>query len=106
MGVPPEAASSALFPQRMGWQRAAGVLLTGEWMSAEAAVAAGMATESSPEREVVAKAMAAAERIAAGPEGAGRTIKGLMQAAQRDAVLAARAREEDAYARMYGKAAT
>jgi len=34
LGVPPEAASSVLFPAVMGWQQAARVLLTSDWVSA------------------------------------------------------------------------
>ena len=33
LGVPPEAASSLLFPALMGWQQAARVLLTSDWVS-------------------------------------------------------------------------
>ena len=40
MGVPPEAASSWLLPERLGWQRAAAVLLASEWIDADQAVAA------------------------------------------------------------------
>jgi enoyl-CoA hydratase/carnithine racemase len=97
MGVPPEAASSYLLPMRMGWQRAARCLLGGEWLAADEAVAAGIATEVCPTGEVLSRAVAGAERIAAGPAGAARTIKTLMQAAQHDAVTAARGREDAAY---------
>jgi enoyl-CoA hydratase/carnithine racemase len=101
MGVPPEAASSYLLPARMGWQPAARYLLGGDWLSAEAAVAAGIATEVCAAGEVVARAVAQARRIAAGPPGAARTIKALMQAAQREAVAAARGREDAAYAKLF-----
>jgi len=101
MGVPPEAASSYLLPVRMGWQAAARALLTGEWLSAEAAVTAGIATEVCPAGEVLERALAEGERIAALAPAAARTIKRLMQAAQHDAVAAARAREDAAYTRLF-----
>ncbi len=37
LGVPPEAASSFLFPAVMGWQRAARVLLTSDWVECRGA---------------------------------------------------------------------
>ena len=40
LGVPPEAASSVLFPAAMGWQQAARVLLTSDWVGAAELVAA------------------------------------------------------------------
>jgi enoyl-CoA hydratase/carnithine racemase len=43
MGVPPEAASSLPFPERMGWQRAAHVLFTSTWLSADEVVESGVA---------------------------------------------------------------
>ena len=43
LGVPPEAASSVLFPALMGWQRAGEVLLTSEWVSATELVELGVA---------------------------------------------------------------
>src|SRR6202522_230896 len=49
LGVPAEAASSVLFPARMGWQQAARVLLTADWVSAEEAVDLGMALRTCPE---------------------------------------------------------
>jgi enoyl-CoA hydratase/carnithine racemase len=103
MGVPPEAASSLLLPLRMGWQRAASVLLTADWLTAQDAVNAGIATEVCPADALMERAMSWADRIAAGSPGAARTIKGLMQAAQRDAVLAARRREDAAFAQLFGR---
>lgn len=103
MGVPPEAASSYLLPARMGWQRAARSLLTGRWLPADEAVAAGIATELCPADDVVVRAMMAAKELAATAPGAARTIKGLMQAAQRDAVAAARKREDAAFVAVFQK---
>ena len=45
LGVPAEAASSVLFPARMGWQQAARILLTSDWINAEEAVEFGIAVE-------------------------------------------------------------
>jgi enoyl-CoA hydratase/carnithine racemase len=104
MGVPPEAASSYLLPVRMGWQRAARYLLTGDWLSADDAVAAGIASELCPEEDVLERAVAAATRIASAPGGAARMIKALMRDGQRDAIAAARQREDAAYARLFGGA--
>ena len=100
LGVPPEAASSYLFPARMGWQRAAEVLFTSPWLSAEDAVACGIALRVVPGDGVVDEALALAGRIAAAPLPALRAIKGTMLAGRADAVAAARAREEAAFARV------
>ncbi len=105
LGVAPEAASSYLFPIRMGWQRAAAVLLTGEWVSAEDLVASGLALRSCPAGTVVAEARALAARIAQAPLPSLMATKRLMLAGQADAVAAARRREDDAFAVLLGQAA-
>lgn len=102
MGLPPEAASSCLFPATMGWQRAAEVLFTGPWLSAEEAVACGIARRAVPDGELLAEALALADRIAAAPLRALRAIKSTMLAARADAVAAARRREERAFAEVLG----
>ena len=48
LGVPPEAASSWLFPARMGWQRASPMLLASEWIDAAQAVESGLALRVCP----------------------------------------------------------
>ena len=103
MGVPPEAASSYLLPRRMGWQRAARMLLAAEWLTADEAVSAGLATAVCPSEELLATSMAAAQSIAAHDRAATRTIKGLMRAGEREPVRAATARERDAFARLFGR---
>ena len=104
MGVPPEAASSVLFPARMGWQRAAEVLFTSPWLSAEEAVECGIALRTVPPGDLLREALALADRIAAAPLAALRAIKATMLAGRADAVAAARAREDQAFARMWGLA--
>ena len=104
MGVPPEAASSLLFPARMGWQRAAEVLFTSPWLSADEAVECGVALRAVPADELVPEALALATAIAAAPLVALRAIKATMLAGRADAVAAARAREEAAFAQVLGLA--
>ena len=104
MGVPPEAASSLLFPARMGWQRAAEVLFTSPWLSADEAVECGVALRAVPADELVPEALALATAIAAAPLVALRAIKATMLAGRADAVAADRAREEAAFAEVLGLA--
>jgi enoyl-CoA hydratase/carnithine racemase len=104
MGVPPEAASSYLFPVAMGWQRAAEVLFTSPWLDAEAAVAAGIALRTVPDADLLDEALALASAVAAAPLAALRAIKATMLAARADAVAAARRREDAAFAHALGLA--
>lgn len=106
LGVPPEAASSYLFPLRMGWQRAAQVLFTGDWVSSEQAVSWGLALESAAPELVMARTMELAEGIATSPLAALRAIKTAMVAGHRDAISRARAHEEAAFAELIASAAT
>jgi enoyl-CoA hydratase/carnithine racemase len=103
LGVPPEAASTYLFPARVGWQHAARILLTAEWVSAPEAVAIGIATEVCADGTALDHAIATAQRIATGAPGAVRATKRLLLAAQRDAVMAARAREDAEFARTFAE---
>jgi enoyl-CoA hydratase/carnithine racemase len=102
MGVPPEAASSLLFPARMGWQRAAEVLFTSPWLDAHQAVEYGIALRVVAAEDLLPEALALAQRIANAPLQALRSIKATMLAARAEAVAAARAREEAAFARVLG----
>ncbi|HEY1830768.1 MAG TPA: enoyl-CoA hydratase-related protein [Acidimicrobiales bacterium] len=105
LGVPPEAASSYLFPARMGWQQAARILLTSDWVSAEELVELGLALSVCPTGTVLAETQALAERIAAHPRSATRAITALMREAQRDQVLTANRREQAAFAQLLRGAA-
>jgi enoyl-CoA hydratase/carnithine racemase len=105
LGVPAEAASSVLFPARMGWQQAARLLLTSDWISATEAVELGLALRVCDEGSTVAQTVALAARIAAHPRAATRAITSLMRAGQRDQIMAANRREQAAFATLLGGAA-
>lgn len=98
LGVPPEAGSSWLFPTRMGWQRAAYILLTGDWVTAADAVEFGIAFRCCPPDRLLDDTLSVAERIAAAPLAATRAIKQAIAAGEALAVADARQREEAAFA--------
>jgi enoyl-CoA hydratase/carnithine racemase len=104
LGVPPEAASSVLFPALMGWQRAAKVLLSSDWVGARELVDLGLALQVCDEGAVLDETVALAARIAAHPRAATRASASLLRAARRDAVLEANRREQAAFARLLGTA--
>lgn len=104
MGVPPEAASSLLFPARMGWQRAAHVLFASPWLTASDAVEHGIALRVVPAADLLDDALALAEQVAAAPLPALRAIKATMLATRDADVTAARAREDAAFAQVLGLA--
>jgi enoyl-CoA hydratase/carnithine racemase len=106
LGVPPEAASSYLFPARMGWQRAAEVLFTSDWVSASEAVDCGIVLRTCDPDRVLDETMQLAARIATAPLAALVAIKSAMLAGRSAAVTAARAHEEAAFADLLGSAAT
>jgi len=104
LGVPAEAASSLLFPAAMGWQRAARVLLTSDWVPAPDLVGLGLALEVCGDGTVLDETVALAARVAAHPRAATRAIISLMRAARRDAVALANRREQAAFAELLGAA--
>jgi enoyl-CoA hydratase/carnithine racemase len=105
LGVVPEAAGSLLMPVVMGSQRASLALYTGDWITADEAVAADLALKVVPAAEVVGETMAIARRIATHQLPALVESKRLVVAARIDAVRAARAREDATFSRMVGAAA-
>jgi enoyl-CoA hydratase/carnithine racemase len=105
LGVPAEAASSVLFPAAMGWQRAARVLLTSDWVTAPELVELGLALGVSEAGAVLAETVDLAARVAAHPRAATRAITSLMRAGRREAVVEANRREQGAFAQLLGGAA-
>jgi enoyl-CoA hydratase/carnithine racemase len=104
LGVPPEAASSLLFPALMGWQQAARILLTSDWVSAAELVELGVALGVCDAGTVLDETVALAARITAHPRAATRASTSLVRAARRDAVLEANRREQGAFATLLGSA--
>jgi enoyl-CoA hydratase/carnithine racemase len=102
LGVTTEAASSLLLPQRMGWQDAAHFIFTADWLSAEDAVACGLAWKLSEPESLLEDTMEVARKIGTMPVDSLQTTKRLMVAARLDAVRAARQREDAEFVRMVG----
>jgi enoyl-CoA hydratase/carnithine racemase len=102
LGVVPEAAGSLLMPVVMGNQRAAIALYTGEWLTADDAVEAGLALRAVAPDKLLDEALDLAERIAKMPVTSLVESKRLVIAARLDAVRAARDREDEAFARLVG----
>ncbi len=104
LGVVPEAASSYLLPAVIGWQRAAEVLFTADWIDAARAVEIGLASRLCTPETLLAETRALATRIAAQPPEAVRHTKRLLLATRQDQILAARAREDEAFTERIGTA--
>lgn len=79
LGLVPEAASSLLLPAAIGHTRAFAMLAMAEPMSADAALACGLANTVVPVAELDEATSAAAARIAALPPGAVQATKALMR---------------------------
>ena len=100
LGLCPEAASSLLVPQMMGYHRAAESLLMGEPFFAEAALEVGLVNRVVPPTEVNGHAQAQAKKMAAKPLSALIETKRLMKGEQTPAVLARMGEEGKSFGRM------
>jgi len=86
LGLVPEAGSSFLFPQLVGYQRAARIFMTGESFAADDAVEMGMV--SAQDSDPKAAAMKIAQQIAGQPPQAIINTKALLKAKNHDAIAA------------------
>jgi enoyl-CoA hydratase/carnithine racemase len=102
LGVVPEAAASYMLPLIIGYQRAAEVLYTGEWIDARRALELGIGSRICTRAALVPALCEVAARIAAGPLGAIRHTKRLLLATRADQVRAARAREDAGFVERVG----
>jgi enoyl-CoA hydratase/carnithine racemase len=102
LAVAPEAASSVTFPLLMGRQEASWALLSSEWLSAEDCLRAGLAWRVCRPESLVEEAEGVARVLAAKPLASLVETKATIVAGLRDAVVAARAREDAAYQRLLG----
>ena len=86
LGLVPEAGSSKLFPELVGYQRAARIFMTGDSFSAEDAKEMGLVETITADAE--AHALEVAEKIGNQPPQAIINTKALMKAGKHDAVAA------------------
>lgn len=100
LGLCPEAASSLLVPQMMGYHRAAEALLLGEPFMAEAALEVGLVNKVLPPSEATNYAQSVARKLAAKPMSALLQTKQLMKKGQTALVLAQMNEEAGHFGRM------
>lgn len=105
LGVCPEAASSLLAPQRMGYGRAAEALLLGDPFLAEAALEMGLISRIVPPAEASALAQRQAQRLAGKPLTSLLETKRLMKQGQAALVAQRMAEEAVIFGRMLGEPA-
>ena len=105
LGLCPEAASSLLVPQMLGYHRAAEALLLGEPFMAEAALEVGLVNRVVPPTEANNAAQAAAYKLAAKPLSSLVETKRLMKKGQQQLILQQMADEGQSFARMLGEPA-
>ena len=100
LGVCPEAASSLLVPQMLGYHRAAEALLLGEPFMAEAALEVGLVNRVLPPTEANDYAQSQARKLAAKPLTSLVETKRLMKKGQQSAVLQQLQDEAASFGRM------
>ncbi len=100
LGLVPEAGSSLLLPQMLGYHRAAEALLLGEPFMAEAALEVGLVNRVLPPTECNAVAQQQARKLAAKPLASLVETKRLMKGSQQAAVLARMDEEGQLFGRM------
>lgn len=105
LGVCPEAASSLLVPQMMGYHRAAEALLLGEPFMAEAALEVGLVNRVVPPTEANGVAQAQARKLASKPLAALMETKRLMKKGHMAQVLTVIDEEAQSFGRMMGEPA-
>lgn len=79
LALVPEAASSLLLPQRIGYVRAFGMFALGEAITGTEAAALGLANKALPQADVLAAARSAAAALASKPAGSLVATKKLMR---------------------------
>jgi enoyl-CoA hydratase/carnithine racemase len=105
LGLCPEAASSLLLPQMLGYHRAAEALLLGEPFMAEAALEVGLVNRVLPPFEANAYAQAQARKLAAKPIGSLVETKRLMKQGQAAQVARQMGEEGTVFRRLLGEPA-
>lgn len=103
LGLAPEAGSSVLFAERMGWQNAAYVLMSGRWFSAQECMDMGLVWRVIPAPALMDETLSVARELAANPIPSLVATKRLMLAGGRPAqAIAAHEREMQVYDELLG----
>ncbi len=106
LGLAPEAGSSGLFPQQVGWQNAAYILMSGDWITSNEAVELGLAWRSLAPAELMDETMKIAAKIATNPISSLVETKALMlESGKYKLGRRAHSREVEAYTRLMGSPA-
>jgi enoyl-CoA hydratase/carnithine racemase len=105
LGLCPEAASSLLVPQMLGYHRAAEALLLGEPFMAEAALEVGLVNRVLAPSEATGYAQSVARKLAAKPLASLVETKRLMKKGHAALVMATMAEEGASFGRMLGEPA-
>ncbi len=80
IGLSPDCGGTFILPRLVGWKRATQLMMTGEVTNAASALEMGMINAVVPDDQLLAQAMAMAERLAAAPTAALGRIKELLSA--------------------------
>lgn len=102
LGVTVEAGNSFLLPQRIGWQEAARLLFTADWLDASRAVEVGLAWKLCSPETLLDETLAVARQIAAMPTTSLVATKRLLLEGRLAQVRAARDREGPVFSGLEG----
>src|ERR1043166_778904 len=80
IGLVPDLGGTFIVPRLVGWKRAAELMMTGDVISADPALAMGMINAVVPDDELLPRALAMAEQLAQAPTAAISRIKQLLEA--------------------------
>ena len=79
IGLVPDCGGTFILPRLVGWRRATELMMTGDVVDAQTALQMGMINAVVPDSELIAQAMAMAERLAQAPTVAIGHIKKLLE---------------------------
>ncbi|MFP6639765.1 MAG: enoyl-CoA hydratase-related protein [Myxococcota bacterium] len=102
LGLVPEAASSYMLQTVIGYQRAAELFFTAEWIDADRAVESGIAARKWPDDELLEATLAKAREIAQWPVGSLQATKRTLRAPHLEAIWAAEKAEMEGMAQQVG----
>lgn len=80
IGLVPDCGGTFILPRLVGWKRAAEMMMTGDVVTAARALEMGMINAVVPDDELMARALAMAEKLAQAPTAAIGRIKELLEA--------------------------